>query len=104
MEKACDLRSVALLTHAGMMQEEAVRINDDDFAFETMIARASREDDYLESIYNPVTIAEMEALSLSYPIAVLLKTYIDAGVYSFILGEPHWLARVNILRILSKLS
>jgi len=103
MKEACDKLNIGLLTHAGMAEEDARRIISDAFAFETMIAQASMgveatlEDDYLDAIYNPVSSAELEALSPCYPITGILRTYIDAGVDSFILSEPNWLARMNEL-------
>ena len=92
---------VGLLTHAGLSGEDAEKYWNDAFEFDALIAQASMgveatlADDYLDSIYNPVTLAELEALSPVYPITGILKTYTDAGVDSFILGDPGWLARMN---------
>lgn len=92
---------VSLLTHVGLTEEDAARCWNDAFALETMIARASMgleatlADDYLDSIYNPVSLPELEALSPVYPIAGILKTYVDAGIDSFILGDPGWLTGMN---------
>lgn len=92
---------VQLLMHAGLSGEEAALYWENAFEFETAIAQGSTgleatlADDYLDLIYNPVSLAELEALSPVYPITGILKTYIDAGVDSFILGDPGWLARMN---------
>ena len=93
--------AVGLLTHAGLSEEEAVKCWNDAFEFETLIAQASMgleatlADDYPASVYNPVTLAELEALSPVYPIAGILKPFVDAGVDSFILSDPGWLAQMN---------
>ena len=94
---------IELLVHAGMTQEEAKEINDRFFALETKIAEASmgisaqQEPDYLERIYNPMTVEEIMEISPNYPLINMLQTYLDAGVERFNIMEPEWLKRMNEL-------
>ncbi len=104
-KEANETMLIKLLMHAGMTEDEAQKINDDFFELETQIARASNgtaasmQEDYADKIYNPVTIAELEARSPRYPIVGILQPYIDAGIKDFILAEPAWLVHMNELYV-----
>jgi len=101
---------IDLLMYAGMTKEEAQQINDDFFALETRIAevalgtQASLAPDYYETIYNPMTLEELETLSPNYPIADILEPYTAAGVERFNLPDREWFKRINALFVEENLA
>jgi len=94
---------IELLVHAGMTQEEAKEVNDRFLALETRIAEVSmgiaaqQEQDYLERIYNPMTVEEIREITPNYPLINMLQIYLDEGVERFNIREPEWLKRMNEL-------
>ena len=92
-----------LLMRVGYSQEEASSIDETFFQLENEIAQASlgssasQEEGYRESLYNPVTMDELEEISPNFPIGTLLKMYTDNGIDRFILTEPAWLEKLNEL-------
>lgn len=92
-----------LLMKAGYSEEEAQRLDDLAFSLETSLASAcdgqaeQSAPEYMEEMYHPVNIKEMEEISPAFPIAELPKIYTDAGIDRFILCQPDWLSKANEL-------
>lgn len=92
-----------LLVYMGMTQEQAQKINDDFFDFESDMAvvamgtEAFSQPDYITKIYNPMSVDELMAMSPDYPIVEILSDYIDAGVDEIIIQDVRWLERINEL-------
>lgn len=101
---------IDLLVYAGMTEKEAKRINDDFFALESEIAKASMgteatlAPDFWEKIYNPMTVEEIDKLSPNYPATGILQPYIAAGVKRFNVTEIQWLKRMNELFVEENLA
>ncbi len=92
-----------MLVLLGWTEEEAQKLNDDFFALECRIGEVSygtsdkTQADFYSKIVNYVTPEELRELSPSFPIADLIKPYVDAGADSFILTSYEVLETLNEL-------
>lgn len=90
-----------LLVRVGYSEPEAADVVQRMFDLEGQIAsvsmgsEAAKQPDFRQAIYNPVTVAELDALAPVFPITALYGDYIDRGVERFILTDKAWLAKMN---------
>lgn len=92
-----------LLMRVDYTEQEAKTIVADMLALEGQFGsvaigrEAIKQPDYAQTIYNLVTIEELDQLSPVFPLAYLLEDYAQAGLDRFVLMDKPWLAKINEL-------
>lgn len=100
----------SMLELCGYSSEAAVTCVNNMFAYEYAMAgsiygsSAQRQPDYMQKIYNPVTLQDMEAIGPNLPIADWLRRPLEAGADQFILQEPEALNTLNALYTIENLE
>ncbi len=100
---ALDTLYVKSLMRLGFTEAEAKAAWEACFDFETELAQQTRgasavyQPDYMQQIYNPVTIAELREMSPNFPVADILEAtgYAKSELISLI--DPDWLKQLNEL-------
>ncbi len=93
----------ALLTHNGVMEEEADTMIADAFAFEEKLSvsiyplSTSYREDYYTLIYNAYTKADLAALSPNFPLMDVLDNAGLKNASRFIVSEPEAIKTLNAL-------
>lgn len=100
---ADDTYFAAMLQKVGFSQEASCDLVKSAFELESQIgticlgADAQARDDFEEITYNPMTLAQLQQASPTFPLdRILAAQGLDAS-RKFVLGEPDWLARMNSL-------
>ena len=95
----------AVYQRLGYTQAQAGEAYDAMLALEAKLAEdmwgreAYTWEDYYQRSYNPVTLAQMEALSPAFPMAEVLRSNGIDGDDAIILTETAWLERLNSLYV-----
>ena len=85
----------------GYTEEEAAGHVENLYALEYALADSiygssvSKQSDYMQKIYNPFTLEELETMAPNLPLAELLAEPIAAGAEIFLVPMPDWLTCLN---------